>query len=130
MTAQPTAKRITDIGPPNYEKFLHPVIKKNYGKWKTHFSVASGVLCHVAESGDKIYSIRAASPRLLSIATIRMFADLADKYCGGYLRFTSRNNVEFLTDNASNIEPLKADLQKEGFPVGGTNNAISNIVHT
>jgi dissimilatory sulfite reductase beta subunit len=130
MTAQPTPKRITDIGPPSYEKFLHPVIKKNYGKWKTHLSLSPGVLCHVAESGDKIYSVRAASPRLLSIATIRLFADLADKYCGGYLRFTSRNNVEFITDNPDNIAPLKAELLKEGFPVGGTNNAISNIVHT
>jgi len=130
MTAQDKPKRITDIGPPHYEQFLHPVIKKNYGKWKTHLSIAPGVLCHVAESGDKIFSVRAASPRLLSIATLRLFADLADKYCGGYLRFTSRNNVEFLTDNPDKIEPLKANLLKEGYPVGGTNNAISNIVHT
>jgi sulfite reductase beta subunit len=130
MTVQPTPKRITDIGPPDFQQFLHPVMKKNYGKWKTHQSLAPGVLCHIAESGDKIYSVRAASPRLLSITTIRFFADLADKYCGGYLRFTSRNNVEFLTDNKDNIEPIKAELAKEGYPVGGTNNAISNIVHT
>jgi len=124
------SKRITDIGPPNYEQFLHPVIKKNYGQWKYHESMGPGLLCHTSESGDKIYSVRCASPRLLSIQTIRYFADLADKYCDGYLRFTSRNNVEFLTDNKDNIEPLKEELQKEGFPVGGTNNAISNIVHT
>ena len=55
-------------------------------------------LCHVAESGDQLYTVRAASPRLLSIQTIRKYADLADKYCGGYLRFTSRNNIEFLLD--------------------------------
>jgi dissimilatory sulfite reductase beta subunit len=130
MTEQAPAKRITDIGPPNFEKFLHPIIKKNYGQWKYHESIAPGVLCHVSESGDKIYSVRAASPRLLSIQTIRMFADLADKYCGGYLRFTSRNNVEFLLDKQENIEPLKAELMKAGFPIGGTNNSISNIVHT
>jgi sulfite reductase beta subunit len=130
MTVQAPTKRITDIGPPNYEKFLHPVIKKNYGQWKYHESVAPGVLCHVSETGDRIYSVRAASPRLLSIQTIRLFADLADKYCDGYLRFTSRNNVEFLLDKQENIEPLKAEIQKAGFPVGGTNNSISNIVHT
>jgi sulfite reductase beta subunit len=129
MTATP-AKRITDIGPPHYSKFLHPLIGKNYGKWKQHENLAPGVLCHIAESGDRIYSVRAASPRILSIQTLRMFADLADKYCGGYLRFTSRNNVEFLLDNPANIEPLKTALAAEGFPVGGTNNAISNIVHT
>ena len=128
MTAQP--KRITDIGPPHYEKFLPPIIKNNYGKWKHHERLAPGVMAHVAESGDKIYTVRAASPRLLSIQTIRMFADLADKYCGGHLRFTSRNNVEFLMDSPDNIEALKKDLQDAGFPIGGTNNAISNIVHT
>jgi sulfite reductase beta subunit len=128
MATQPT--RITDIGPPNYEQFLHPVIKKNYGKWKYHESPAPGVLCHVSETGERIYTVRAGSPRLLSIQTIRLFADLADKYSGGYLRFTSRNNVEFLLDNPDNIEPLKKDLVAAGFPVGGTQNAISNIVHT
>ncbi len=86
--------------------------------------------CHVAESGEKLYTVRAGSPRLLSVQTIRLFADLADKYCGGYLRFTSRNNVEFLLSEPANIEPLKADLQAAGYPVGGTGNTISNIVHT
>jgi dissimilatory sulfite reductase beta subunit len=129
MAAEPV-KRITDIGPPSYEKFLHPVIRKNYGQWKYHESMAPGVYFHVAESGEKIYSVRAGSPRLLSIQTIRLFADLADKYCGGYLRFTSRNNVEFLLDNPANIEPLKKELLANSFPVGGTNNSISNIVHT
>jgi sulfite reductase beta subunit len=130
MATQPPVKRITDIGPPHYEKFLHPLIKRNYGAWKHHESLAPGVLCHVAESGEKLYTVRAGSPRLLSIQTIRLYAALADKYCGGYLRFTSRNNVEFLLDNAANIEPLKKELAAAGFPVGGTNNAISNIVHT
>jgi sulfite reductase beta subunit len=129
MTATPK-KRITDIGPPNYENFLHPMIKKNYGQWKHHESLGPGLLSHTAESGDTLYTVRAGSPRLLSIQTIRFFADLADKYCDGYLRFTSRNNVEFLTDKKENIEPIKEELQKAGYPVGGTNNAISNIVHT
>ncbi len=123
-------KRITDIGPPHYEKFLPPIIKKNYGQWKYHETIAPGVLVHTAESGDKLYTVRCGSPRLLSTHSIRMFAALADKYCGGHLRFTSRNNVEFLLDSPDNIEALKKDLLEAGFPVGGTNNAISNIVHT
>ncbi len=129
MATEPV-KRITDIGPPSYEKFLHPVIKKNYGKWKYHEGIAPGVLCHVAESGERIYTVRAGSPRLLSVQTIRTIAELADKYCGGYLRFTSRNNIEFLLDNAANIEPLKKALADAGFPVGGTGASISNVVHT
>ncbi len=112
------------------KSFCHPVIKRNYGKWLYHENLAPGVLCHVAESGECIYTVRAGSPRLLGVETLRLFAELADKYSGGYLRFTSRNNVEFLLSKKENIEPLKAALTAAGFPVGGTNNSISNIVHT
>ena len=129
MTTQPQ-KRITDIGPPHYEQFLHPVIKENYGKWKFHENPRPGVLLHVAESGDKVYSVRMASPRLMSIETIRWIADLADKYCDGYLRFTSRNNVEFLLTDESKIDPCIKEVEDYGFPVGGTGRSISNIVHT
>ena len=123
-------ERITDIGPPHYEKFLPPIVKKNYGKWAYHENPQPGVLLHVAESGDKLYSVRASTPRLVAVATIRAFADLADKYCDGHLRFTSRNNVEFLLTDESKVEPLKKDLLAAGYPVGGTGNAISAIVHT
>ncbi len=115
-------ERKTDIGPPKYEKFLPPIIKKNYGKWAYHEVPEPGVLMHVGESGDKLYSVRAASPRLLAITTIREFADLADKYCDGYLRFTSRNNVEFLLTDESKVEPLKKELTDLGYPVGGVGN--------
>jgi sulfite reductase beta subunit len=123
-------ERKTDIGPPNYEKFLPPVIKDNYGKWQYHEILKPGVMVHVGESGDKLFTVRAASPRLLSTDTIRKFADLAKKYCDGYLRFTSRNNVEFLLTDDSKIDALIADLKEMGHPVGGIGNAISNIVHT
>ncbi|HUI82994.1 MAG TPA: dissimilatory-type sulfite reductase subunit beta [Candidatus Binatia bacterium] len=130
MTTAAKTPRITDVGPPHYEKFLPPIVKKNYGKWKYHEVLAPGLLCHVAESGDKLYSLRVAGPRLTSVQTLRVFAGLADKYSGGYLRYTSRNNIEFLLDNPDNIEPLKAELLQLGFPCGGTKNSISNIVHT
>ncbi|MFH1416865.1 MAG: dissimilatory-type sulfite reductase subunit beta [Planctomycetota bacterium] len=123
-------ERKTDIGPPSYEKFLPPVIKKNYGKWKYHEVLKPGVMVHVGESGDKLFTVRAASPRLISIKKLRNFADLADKYCGGHLRFTSRNNVEFLTTEEANIDKLIKDLKALNHPVGGLGNAISNIVHT
>ena len=31
-----TPERKTDIGPPKYDKFLPPIVKKNYGKWAYH----------------------------------------------------------------------------------------------
>lgn len=125
-----TTARLTDIGPPHYQKFLPPIIKENYGKWKYHEILKPGVMAHVSEKGAKLYTVRAASPRLINTDKIRKYADLAEKYCGGYLRFTSRHNVEFLLTNEQNIDPLIDDLKKLGHPVGGIGPAISSIVHT
>ncbi len=125
-----TFERRTDIGPPHYEQFLPPVIKKNYGTWAYHEVLSPGVMVHTAESGDKLWTVRMASPRLLAIATIRWICDIADTYCDGHVRWTSRNNVEFLVTDEKNVEPLVAAVQKEGYPVGGIGNGISNIVHT
>jgi sulfite reductase beta subunit len=128
--AEDTPKRLTDIGPPHYDRFLPPIIKENYGKWKYHEIAKPGVLVHVSETGAKLFSVRAGSPRLLSTKKIRMYADLAEKYCGGHLRFTSRHNVEFLLDKEENVDPLIADLAAIGHPVGGIGNSISSMVHT
>lgn len=123
-------ERLTDIGPPHYEKFLPPVIKQNYGKWKYHEVLKPGVMVHVSENGAKLFTVRAGSPRLISVDKIRKYAELADKYCDGFLRFTSRHNVEFLLTNQENIDPLIKDLKALGHPVGGLQNSISSIVHT
>jgi len=124
------AERITDIGPPNYEKFLPPVIKENYGKWKYHEILEPGVLVHVAESGAKVYSVRAGSGRLVTTDFVKELCDIADKFCDGYLRFTSRNNVEFLLSDQSKIAGVKEGCKKMGIPLGATGHSVSNIVHT
>lgn len=123
-------ERLTDIGPPHYEKFLPPVIKQNYGKWKYHEVLKPGVMVHFSETGTKLFTVRAGSPRLVSTDKIRKYAELADKYCDGFLRFTSRHNVEFLLTKQENIDPLIKDLKALGHPVGGIQNSISSIVHT
>lgn len=120
----------TDIGPPDYKTMLPPVIQRNYGKWHYHEILKPGVLMHIAESGEALYTVRAGSPRLISTDRIREICDMADKYCDGYLRFTSRHNIEFLLDDKDKVEPLIAELVKRNYPVGGTGHAISNIVHT
>ena len=89
----------TDIGPPDYHDFLPEVIKKNYGHWKYHEILKPGVLVHVAESGDKIWSVRIGGARLICTDRIREYADIAEKYCDGHLRFTSRHNCEFLVSD-------------------------------
>ncbi len=61
---------------------------------------------HVSETGDEVWTVRAGSPRLVSIDFIRDICDIADKYCDGHLRFTSRSNVEFMTPKKENVEPI------------------------
>ncbi len=122
--------RRTDFGPPHYSKFLPPIIKENYGKWKYHEILKPGVMVHVSETDAKLFTVRASSGRLIAIDKIRNYCDLADKYCDGFLRFTSRHNVEFLLTKSENIDPLIADLKALGHPVGGIGNAITSIVHT
>jgi sulfite reductase beta subunit len=124
------ADRITDIGPPKYDKFLPPVIKENYGKWKYHDILEPGVLVHVSESGAKIFSVRGGSGRLVTTDFIKDVCDLADKFCDGFLRFTSRNNIEFLLTDQSKIAGLKDACKKAGIPIGGTGHSVTSIVHT
>ncbi|MCK5427629.1 MAG: dissimilatory-type sulfite reductase subunit beta, partial [Thermodesulfovibrionia bacterium] len=123
-------QRKPDIGPPNYEQFLPPVIKKNYGKWKYHEELSAGTMVHVAESGDELYTVRVASPRLLSTDTIREICDFSEKYCDGYLRFTTRNNIEFLLTDKKKVDALVKELKSKKFVVGGIGDRVSNIIHT
>jgi len=109
--------RRTDYGPPHYEKFLPPIIKENYGKWKYHEVLKPGVMVHVSETDAKLFTVRAASGRLIAIDKIRNYCDLADKYCD-------------LLTKSENIDPLIADLKALGHPVGGIGNSITSIIHT
>jgi sulfite reductase beta subunit len=120
----------TDIGPPDFREMMHPVLKDNYGKWIYHEILKPGVLKHVSETGDEIYTVKVGSPRLLSVDTIREICDIADKYTDGYLRFTSRHCIEFITPKKQNVEPLIDEVKAHHFPVGGTGRSISNIIHT
>ena len=70
----------TDFGPPNYKQMLPPVVEKNYGQWKYHERVKPGVLLHVAESGDELYTIRVGSGRLVSTDWIRDVCEIAEKF--------------------------------------------------
>ena len=134
---KPMEDRITDIGPRKYDDMFPPVIAKNFGKWSYHKILEPGVLVHVAESGDKVYTVRAGGARTMSVTHIREICDIADKYCGGFVRWTTRNNIEFMCTDLETAKALKADLNSRKFaggsfkfPVGGTGACISSMVHT
>ncbi len=134
---KPMEGRISDIGPKKYDSFFPPVIAENFGKWVYHEILEPGMLMHVAESGAKVYTVRCAGTRTMSVTAIREVCDIADKYCGGYVRWTTRNNIEFMTTDLENAKALRDDLNSRKFaggsnkfPVGGTGAGISNPVHT
>ena len=129
--------RITDIGPRFYKEFLPPVMEKNYGKWLYHEIIEPGVLMHKAESGDEVYTVRCGSARLASTEYIREVCAVAKEFCDGHVRWTTRNNIEFMVTSKEKALALKANLNSRKFdkgsykfPVGGTGASISNIVHT
>ena len=117
-----------DFGPPHYSLMLPPIVKRNYGKWKYHEILEPGVLKHVSESEEELYTVRVGMPKFVSVTTIRMLCDLADKYCDGYFRFTSRNNAEFLVPKKENVNALIKEITRMGFPVGGTGNGMTSII--
>ena len=108
--AKPMEGRISDIGPRPYDSFFPEVIAKNFGKWLYHEILEPGVLMHVAESGDKVYTVRCGGARTITTVHIREICEIADKYCGGCVRFTTRNNVEFMVTDEETLAALKADL--------------------
>jgi sulfite reductase beta subunit len=129
MNGERTYKTV-EYGPYDYQDALHPVVKKNYGKWKYHEMPKPGVLKHIAESGDILFTVRAGTPRQDSVDLIRRICDIADKYADGYLRFTVRNNVELMTPDEKKVELLIQELEKIGLPVGGAGPCVSAVAHT
>jgi sulfite reductase beta subunit len=119
----PMKDRITDIGPRDYKEFLPPVIKRNFGKWLYHEILEPGLLVHVSESGEKVFTVRVGGARVMSATHIREICEIADKHCDGYVRWTTRNNIEFMVDDEFAGGSLK-------FPRGGTGAGVTNIVHT
>ena len=97
-------RRPTESGVPDAKQYMHPVMVKNYGKWAWHDRPRPGVLRHVAESGDTVYTVKAGFQRQADVFTVRQMCDIADKYCDGHIRFTIRSSVEFMTDDEANYE--------------------------
>lgn len=134
---KPMENRITDLGPRHFWQYFPPIIKRNYGKWLYHEILEPGVLMHVSETGEKVYTVRCGGARFMTTEHVREICEIADKYCDGYVRWTTRNNIEFMVDTPEKLEALKKDLQSRKhvsgsykFPIGGTGAGVTNIVHT
>lgn len=134
---KPKENRITDLGPRHFWQYFPPVVQENYGKWAYHDILEPGIMVHVSETGDKVFTVRCGGCRFMTVSFVREICDIADKHCDGYVRFTTRNNIEFLVDSYEKMEALKKDLLGRKhvtgsykFPIGGTGAGVTNIVHT
>ena len=132
----PLKDRLTDMGPRHFWQYFPPVIQNNYGRWLYHEVLEPGILVHVSETGDRVYTVRCGAARFMTVQHVREICDIADQHCDGYVRFTTRNNIEFLVDSLAKLEALKKDLAGRKFvsgsykfPIGGTGAGVSNIVH-
>jgi sulfite reductase beta subunit len=119
-----------ESGTPDPMPYMHPVMKNNYGKWVFHSHPKPGVLYHRAENGDQVWTVKAGTQRQMDHYTIRKLADIADQFADGYVRFTTRSNIEYMVSDQAKVEPLIKALTDNGFPVGGTANSVSMIAHT
>ncbi|WP_421621195.1 dissimilatory-type sulfite reductase subunit beta [Alkalilimnicola ehrlichii] len=130
--AEPAAKPRTPIesGVPDPFQYMHPTTIRNFGQWKYHERPQPGVLKHVAESGEALYTVRAGTQRQMDLATVRKLCDIADEFAEGHFRFTIRSNIEYLVADEAKVQPLIDKLRAEGFPVGGTGPSVTMISHT
>ena len=119
-----------ETGVPEIDPYLHPVLKKNYGDWKFHNRPRPGVLRHVANSGDEIWTVRAGTPRQMDVTMIRELMDIGDDFAEGFVRFTARSNIEYMVSTEAQVQPLIDKLTECGYPIGGTGNSVSMIAHT
>ena len=123
-------RRPIESGVPDSKQFMHPALVRNYGSWAWHDRPRPGVLRHVAENGEAVFTVKAGTQRQMDIFTLRKLCDIADQFCDGHIRFTIRSSVEFTTPDESKVKPLIDRLEAEGFPVGGTGNSVGFISHT
>ena len=131
MNQQAEKPRMPDeVGVPDPFPFMHPTLKANYGNWDWHDRPRPGVLHHVSKSGDEVWTVRAGTQRQMDVFTIRKLADIGDEFADGFVRFTTRSNIEYMVTDESKVAPLIEKLESEGFPVGGTGASVSMISHT
>ena len=76
-----------ESGCPDGFQYMHPTMRRNFGQWKYHTDPRPGVLCHVAESGEKIFTVKAGTQRILDLFTLRELTKIGDEFADGYHPF-------------------------------------------
>ena len=103
--AQSKPRMPIESGVPDPFQFMHPMLIKNFGQWKWHDRLGPGALHHVAHNGDEVWTVRAGTSRQMDVHTIRKLCDVADEFAEGYVRFTTRSNIEFMVSKHESRAP-------------------------
>ena len=119
-----------ESGCPDGFQYMHPSMVKNFGSWDWHDHPRPGVLRHVSKSGDEVWTVKAATQRILDVFTLRKLCDIGDQFADGFVRFTIRSNIKYMVSDALKVDPLISALEDSGFVVGGTANSVAMISHT
>ncbi len=109
---------------------LPEIIRNNYGKWVDRRFHGNGIIEHISETGDRIFTIKVGLPpnSRVSVDTLEKFIEIADKYGLGVVRATRGGmNLEFITDSLDKALKIKEEVEKLGFPVGGWGASLWHI---
>ena len=93
-----------ESGCPDGFQYMHPSMVKNFGSWDWHDHPRPGVLRHVSKSGDEVWTVKAATQRILDVFTLRKLCDIGDQFADGFVRFTIRSNIEYMVSDALKLE--------------------------
>ena len=115
--------------PVPYTDSLPDEIKDNVGKWKDRKFHGHGIIEHISESGEHVFSVKiGATPNVrFSTDTLRKFSGIADQYGIHALRFTRSGNVELLASSLDNSLKIKQAVEKLGYFVGGVGDTLWSI---
>jgi dissimilatory sulfite reductase (desulfoviridin) alpha/beta subunit len=134
---KPMENRITDIGPQQIRRVLSAGHRQEQGQMAVSRNPQTRCPGPRGRIRRRGLHRSLGGARLMSVTHIREICEIADKHCDGHLRFTTRNNIEFMVDSKDKVEPLVKDLESRKFdggsfkfPVGGTGAGVTNIVHT
>lgn len=123
------AERMKKRLPVPYTDSLPDEIKRNLGRWVDRKFHSNGIIEHISESGEHVFTIKVGgTPNArFSSDTLRKFAGIEDKYGIKALRFTRSGNIEFIADNLENSMMIKSEVEKMGYRTGGWRNSLWSI---
>ncbi len=115
------AERLNKVFPVDLDKYLPELLKRNYGRWVDRRFHGYGIIEHVSETGERVFTVKVALPpnARLSADTAEKFADIADRHGIGAIRITMAGNIEFLADSLEAAQRIREEVEGMGFPVGG-----------